>query len=88
VAAARSLTDHALRLFVHGQEAVPEVSMAKRTACALAVEVAEAALHLYAAEPWPARAVVERALRDARLGPIGGGTTQIMDEVIARTAGL
>ena len=27
-------------------------------------------------------------LRDARLGPIGGGTTEIMKEVIGRTFGL
>jgi acyl-CoA dehydrogenase len=31
---------------------------------------------------------VQRAWRDARLGPIGGGTTQIMREIIAKTMDL
>jgi acyl-CoA dehydrogenase len=31
---------------------------------------------------------VERAWRDARLGPIGGGTTEIMKEIIGRSFGL
>ena len=31
---------------------------------------------------------VERALRDARLGPIGGGTDEIMKEIIGKTMGL
>jgi acyl-CoA dehydrogenase len=30
----------------------------------------------------------ERALRDTRLGPIGGGTSEIMKEIIGRTLGL
>jgi acyl-CoA dehydrogenase len=31
---------------------------------------------------------VERALRDARLGPIGGGTSEIMKEIIGKQLGL
>jgi acyl-CoA dehydrogenase len=31
---------------------------------------------------------VQRAWRDARLGPIGGGTTQIMREIIAKAMDL
>ncbi len=31
---------------------------------------------------------IERALRDARLGPIGGGTDEIMKEIIAGQLGL
>jgi acyl-CoA dehydrogenase len=34
-------------------------------------------------EPW-----VTRAVRDARLGPIGGGTDEIMREVLGRSLGL
>ena len=30
----------------------------------------------------------ERALRDARLGPIGGGTDEIMKEILGRSMGL
>ena len=30
---------------------------------------------------------VERALRDARLGPIGGGTDEVMKEILGRQLG-
>jgi alkylation response protein AidB-like acyl-CoA dehydrogenase len=33
-------------------------------------------------------AEAERALRDARLGPIGGGSDEIMKEIIGRQLGL
>ena len=36
----------------------------------------------------PVRDDVERALRDARLGPIGGGTDEIMKEIIGKQLGL
>ena len=32
--------------------------------------------------------VVERALRDARLYPIGGGTREIMNEILGRQLGM
>ena len=86
VAAARSLTYRALRMFVAGEDAVRETSMAKWYACELDVRVCEAAVE---ACGWDGLrgGRVERALRDARLGPIGGGTTQIMKEVIGRGYG-
>jgi len=31
---------------------------------------------------------IERAVRDARLGPIGGGTDEIMKEIVGKTMGL
>jgi acyl-CoA dehydrogenase len=31
---------------------------------------------------------LERALRDARLGPIGGGTDEVMKEILGRQLGL
>jgi acyl-CoA dehydrogenase len=91
VAAARSLTDHALRLHLHGQDAVREVSMAKAYACELSVRVAREVLGQLVAARAGDRLLVDRAdraLRDARLGPIGGGTTEIMREVIGRGYGL
>jgi acyl-CoA dehydrogenase len=35
-----------------------------------------------------APAALERGLRDARLGPIGGGTDEIMKEILGRSLGL
>jgi alkylation response protein AidB-like acyl-CoA dehydrogenase len=31
---------------------------------------------------------IERAVRDTRLGPIGGGTDEIMKEILGKTYGL
>jgi acyl-CoA dehydrogenase len=31
---------------------------------------------------------IERAVRDARLGPIGGGTDEIMKEIVGKTMRL
>ena len=31
---------------------------------------------------------IERAVRDARLGPIGGGTDEILKEIVGKTLGL
>jgi acyl-CoA dehydrogenase len=87
VAAAAALADRALRGYVNGQDMVRETSMAKWYACDVSVRVGEAAL---AAGGWPAllESRLERSLRDARLGPIGGGTTEIMKEVVGRGYGL
>ena len=82
--AGRSLTYHALRLFVAGHDAVREVTMAKLATQRAAYETADAALDLLGDEAarWPARA------RDARLGPIGGGTDEIMKEILGKSLGL
>jgi acyl-CoA dehydrogenase-like protein len=44
-------------------------------------DVTYAALRRHVAE-------LERALRDARPGPIGGGTDEIMKEILGRSLGL
>jgi alkylation response protein AidB-like acyl-CoA dehydrogenase len=88
IAAARSLTYHALRKVVAGENAVREVSMAKWFACELDWKVADEALQVHGGYGYMKEFPVERAWRDSRLGPIGGGTTEIMKEIIARTYGL
>ena len=81
--AGRSLTYHALRLFVAGHDAVREVTMAKLATQRAAYETADAALDLLGDEP-----ALARAARDARLGPIGGGTDEIMKEILGKTLGV
>ncbi|MGH2829632.1 MAG: acyl-CoA dehydrogenase family protein [Actinomycetota bacterium] len=86
--AARALTYHALRKWLAGQDATREVSMAKWLACELDYKVADEALQVHGGYGYMMEFPVQRAWRDARLGPVGGGTTEIMKEVIARTLGL
>jgi acyl-CoA dehydrogenase len=88
IEAARDLTYQGLRLFITGQDALKEVSMAKLFACRAAVEVADEAVQIHGGYGYMREYHVERALRDARLGPIGGGTDEIMKEIIGKQLGL
>lgn len=73
------------RMVCAGEPCVREVSSAKLLTQRANVEVQEGVLRLLGLDAPPS---VERALRDARLGPIGGGTDEIMREIIGKTYGL
>ena len=88
IEAARSLTYSALRKVVAGEDAVKDVSMAKWYSTELDWRVADEALQVHGGYGFMMEFPVQRAWRDARLGPIGGGTTEIMKEVIGRLLGL
>jgi acyl-CoA dehydrogenase len=88
IEACRDLTYQGLRLFVSGQDALKEVSMAKLLSCRAAVEVADDAVQIHGGYGYMREYGVERALRDARLGPIGGGTDEVMKEIIGKQLGL
>jgi acyl-CoA dehydrogenase len=84
----RAMTLNALRLFHAGEDALREVTLAKLFTQRAAVEVADEAVQIHGGYGYMREYEVERALRDARLGPIGGGTDEIMKEIIGRTMGL
>ena len=86
--AARDLTYHALRLFADGQDAIKEVTMAKLASQRAAFEVADDAIQLHGGAGYMKEYEVERAARDTRLGPIGGGTDEIMKEILGKQLGL
>ena len=86
--AARSLAYHALRKVVAGEDAVREVSMAKWYATELSWKVADEALQIHGGYGYMMEFPVQRAWRDSRLGPIGGGTTEVMKEIIGRSYGV
>ncbi|MDP8956587.1 MAG: acyl-CoA dehydrogenase family protein [Actinomycetota bacterium] len=88
IEAARSLSYHALRKLVAGEDAVREVSMAKWFATELSWKVADEALQIHGGYGYMMEFPVQRAWRDSRLGPIGGGTTEVMKEIIGRSYGL
>ena len=88
IEAGRSLTYHALRMMVAGEDATKEVSMAKWFTAELGWRVADETLQVHGGYGYMKEFPAERAWRDARLGPIGGGTTEIMKEVIGRLMGL
>src|SRR5262249_32167987 len=61
-----------------------EVAMAKNTARAARDSAADAAVQLHGGGGFLRDSEVERHYRDARIMGIGGGTTEIMNEIIAR----
>jgi acyl-CoA dehydrogenase len=86
--AGRDLTYHALRLHLAGADAVREVTMAKLATQRAAFDAADACLDIHGWDGLLAEHGLERAVRDLRLGPIGGGTDGIMREILGRTLGL
>ncbi|MGH2975368.1 MAG: acyl-CoA dehydrogenase family protein [Solirubrobacterales bacterium] len=88
IEASRALTYHALRLFAEGHDAIREVTMAKLLTQRALLEVADECLQIHGGYGYMREYGIERAVRDARLGPIGGGTDEIMKEILGRQLGL
>jgi acyl-CoA dehydrogenase len=84
----RAMTYNALRLFHEGHDAVKEVTMAKLATQRAAFEVADEALQIHGGAGYMKEYEIERAVRDTRLGPIGGGTDEIMKEILGKILGL
>ena len=85
VAAARALAYAALTAVINGRDVVPAVSAAKLLGCDLAVAAADYLLAKASAVSVAEAERAERALRDARLGPVGGGAREVMAELVARS---
>ena len=81
---ARCVTYDALRRFVAGEEPLREVTMAKLLTQRACYELMDACLQIHGGAGYMRELWVERAVRDARLGPIGGGTDEIMREILGR----
>jgi acyl-CoA dehydrogenase len=84
----RCVTYDALRRFIAGEEPVREVTMAKLLTQRASFELMDACLQIHGGAGYMREYWVERAARDARLGPIGGGSDEIMREILGRSLGL
>jgi hypothetical protein len=84
VAAARLLTWRAASLRDEGREHTAESSMAKLFAGEAAVDIALDAIQIHGGYGYTKDYPVERYLRDAKLGTIGEGTSEVQRLVIAR----
>ncbi len=85
---ARQLTYYALWLHSQKLPCTKEVSMAKIAATEADVRVADRALQIHGGYGYMMEYPIQRAWRDARLGPIGAGTNEIMREIIAKELDL
>ena len=79
----RCVTYDALRRFVAGEEPLKEVTMAKLLTQRASFELMDVCLQIHGGAGYMREYFIERAARDARLGPIGGGS----DERCKRSTG-
>jgi acyl-CoA dehydrogenase len=84
----RCVTYDALRRFVAGEEPLREVTMAKLLTQRASYELMDACLQIHGGAGYMQELWVERAARDSRLGPIGGGSDEIMREILGRVLAL
>lgn len=79
-----SLARYALDLLLAGKECRTYVAMAKRMVCDDAVWIADRAIQIHGGYGYTTEFIPERWWRDLRLMPIGGGTSEIMSNIIAK----
>jgi acyl-CoA dehydrogenase len=87
IAAARALTAEVAVRAVRGENPAGLAAMAKNTATDACSFVVDQAVQIHGGAGYLRESLVERLYRDARLYPIGGGTREIMNEIIAKTEG-
>ena len=87
LAAARSLTSDCVVEQLGGQGSAARAAMAKNCASDMCSFVCDQAVQIHGGYGYMREYLVERLNRDARLYPIGGGTREIMNEIIAKVEG-
>jgi acyl-CoA dehydrogenase len=87
IAAARALANEVLVRHLRGEPVTGLAAMAKNTATDACSFVVDQAVQIHGGYGYMREYLVERLYRDARLYPIGGGTREIMNEIICKTEG-
>jgi alkylation response protein AidB-like acyl-CoA dehydrogenase len=88
IEAARQLNYHALRKLVNGEPCAIEVSMAKVFASRMGDFVATTCLQLHGGYGYMREYEIERFFRDVRINAIGGGTSEVLKEIVGRLMGI
>jgi citronellyl-CoA dehydrogenase len=88
IEAARQLCYHAVDKFVRGEDCTLEISMAKLFAGDLAQDVAYDCMQFHGGMGYILETDIARAWRDVRLLTIGGGTSEVMKEIISKLSGF
>ena len=87
IAAARALVSECAVRVVRDEQVAGLAAMTKNTATDMCSFVVDQAVQIHGGNGYMREYLVERLYRDARLYPIGGGTREIMNEIIAKTEG-
>lgn len=85
---ARAFCYKVVESFARGEDVTREVSMAKLFAGEMAVKNVDECMQLHGGAGYIEEYLVARAWRDTRLVTIGGGTSQIMKEIISKMMNL
>lgn len=88
VEVAREYTYRCAQRMTQGETVIKEVSMAKNFATRAADQVTHEAVQIFGGMGYMRESLVERLYRDCRILSIGGGTHEIMNEIIAKQLGL
>jgi acyl-CoA dehydrogenase len=87
IATVRALVSEVLQRHLRGEMITGLVAMAKNAATDMCSFVCDQAVQIHGGQGYMRECVVERLYRDARLYPIGGGTREIMNEIISKAEG-
>ncbi|WP_342430942.1 acyl-CoA dehydrogenase family protein [Neobacillus sp. FSL H8-0543] len=85
---ARNISYRALYLYNKGENCVTEATMAKAYATEMLNRVTDQALQIHGGNGYMMEYPIQRIWRDARIQTIGGGTTQIMNEILTKQLGI
>lgn len=88
IRAARMLTYHAVDKLIAGDDPTLEVSMSKLFAADVAQKVVYDCLQFHGGSGFIEEYDIARTYRDMRLLPIGGGTSEVMKEIISKYSGI
>ena len=84
----QSWVDQAVLAHAKGELSAVDAAKVKWWSAQVQNEVLDHCVQIHGGYGYMREYDVERALRDARLGPIGGGTDEIMKEIIGKQLGL
>ncbi|MBL9045420.1 MAG: acyl-CoA dehydrogenase family protein [Myxococcales bacterium] len=85
--AARAFVGESAIRCQRGEVVMSQLAMCKNTATDMCSFVVDQAVQIHGGLGYMRECIVERLYRDARLYPIGGGTREIMNEIIAQAEG-
>lgn len=80
-----ALTYEALKLLSEDRDCRVQVALAKRLVCDDAVWIADRAMQIHGGYGYTTEFSPERWWRDLRLMPIGGGTSEVMANIVAKS---
>ncbi|HYJ70650.1 MAG TPA: acyl-CoA dehydrogenase family protein [Nocardioidaceae bacterium] len=87
VAVARTYSRSVIERAVSGQDVAADAVLAKKTAVEACDFVVDSAVQIFGGMGYLRESEVERHYRDARILGIGGGATEVLDELAARLLG-